>query len=139
MTRTVEPGTVGLIATAGTIDETGTLIAGTLSGNSTGATTLTGATPTTNQVATIGIAFTAAGFTLNDGTGRCRSPALSGTAAPLGDIDRRHRVALSIAGTVTASAVSLTGANVAITGQVTDGGAGTTTGRPDRRDRRHDQ
>ena len=36
-------GTVGLIATGGTIGETGTLIAGTLSGGSTGTTMLTGA------------------------------------------------------------------------------------------------
>ena len=59
-------GTILLIATGGTIDETGTLIAGTLSGHSTAATTLTGVTATTNRVATLGT-FTAAGFTLNDG------------------------------------------------------------------------
>ena len=43
-------GTTSLVATGGTISETGTLIAGTLSGSSTGATSLTGATTTTNQV-----------------------------------------------------------------------------------------
>ena len=59
-------GTVQLVATNGTISETGTLIAGTLFGSATGTTSLIGATPTTNQVAVIGN-FAAAGFTLNDG------------------------------------------------------------------------
>src|SRR6202022_1063647 len=59
-------GTVSLIATAGTINEAGTVIAGTLSGGSTGSTTLSGSTPATNQIATLGN-FSAAGFTLNDG------------------------------------------------------------------------
>ena len=47
-------GTVALIATLGTIGETGTLIAGTLTGSSTGGTSLTGATATTNKVAVLG-------------------------------------------------------------------------------------
>ena len=47
-------GTVGLFATGGTISETGTLIAGTLTGSSTGAATLAGATPGTNLVTSLG-------------------------------------------------------------------------------------
>src|ERR1019366_8049727 len=73
-------GTVGFIATAGTIDETGTLIAATLSGNSAAATTLTGATAITNQVATLGT-FTAAGFTLKDGESVTVAGAVNGGIA----------------------------------------------------------
>ncbi len=55
-------GTVLLGATVTTINESGTLIAGTLSGTSVGAANLTG----TNRIATLG-AFNASNFTLNDG------------------------------------------------------------------------
>jgi filamentous hemagglutinin family protein len=55
-------GTVLLAAKVGTITETGTLIAGTLSGISPGTTTLTG----TNQIAELGT-FTASNFSMNDG------------------------------------------------------------------------
>ena len=55
-------GTVLLGATTGTITETGTLVAGTLTGTSVGAANLTG----TNQVAKLGN-FNASALTLNDG------------------------------------------------------------------------
>ena len=113
-------GTVDLIATDGTINETGTLIAGTLSGNSAGATTLTGATAGANQVAAIA-SFTASGFTLNDGTSLTVAGALNGgTAVTIAD-----SAVLTVGGLITAAAVSLTGASIVITGTVTDGGAGT--------------
>ena len=70
-------GTTSLIATTGTISETGTLIAGTLSGSSGGTTSLTGATSTTNQIASLGT-FTAQGFTLADGIGLTVSGAVNG-------------------------------------------------------------
>ncbi len=113
-------GSVGLIATSGTISQTGTLVAGTLSGNSTGATSLTGATATTNQVAVLG-GFTAAGFTLNDGKSLTVAGSLSGGAvAAITD-----SAMLTIDGAISAAAVSLTGASVTIAGLVTDGGTGT--------------
>jgi filamentous hemagglutinin family protein len=113
-------GTVSLIATAGTINETGTLIAGTLSGNSTGATTLSGATTITNQVSTVGT-FTAAGFSLNDGENLTIAGVLNGgTAATIVD-----SALMNVVGTVGATAISLTAANIAIPGLVTDGGSGT--------------
>ena len=113
-------GTVNLIATAGTIDETGTLIVGALTGSSTGATTLTGATATTNQVATLGN-FTAAGFSLNDGKALSVTGNVNG-GATLAIVDS---ALLTVSGSVTATAISLKGANIALTGTVTDGGAGT--------------
>jgi len=110
-------GTVTLTATGGPIDEaTGTLIAGTLSGSSTGAATLTGAS---NSIATLG-GFTAAGFSLNDGGSLLVSGVVNGgTSATIAD-----SASLSITGTVSATAVSLTGANIADTGLVTDAGRG---------------
>ncbi len=49
-------GTVNLVANNGTISETGTLIAGVLTGTAAGVADLLGAGPSTNQVATIGLA-----------------------------------------------------------------------------------
>jgi filamentous hemagglutinin family protein len=113
-------GTVSLNATGGTITETGTLIAGTLSGSSTGATTLSGAGPTVNQVTTLGN-FTAAGFTLNDGKSLSVAGMVSGgTSAAIVDSGP-----LLIGGTVTADAIGLTGANIAIPGAVTSVAPGT--------------
>ncbi len=113
-------GTVQLVATNGTISETGTLIAGTLSGSSTGATTLTGATPTANQVVAIGN-FTAAGFTLNDGLSLSVNGLLNG--GPFVTIFDSGPI--SVIGAIEAASISLTGANISIPGLLTDGGAGT--------------
>ena len=112
-------GTVSLVS-GGTIGETGTLIAGTLTGSSGGATSLTGATPATNQVAVLG-EFPAAGFTLNDGESLVVSGIVSGgSGATIADLG-----SLTIGGTIGATAVSLTATGIAISGEVTDGGAGT--------------
>ena len=76
-------GTVSLTATAGTIGETGTVIAGTLSGGSgRSATTLNGASATANQIATLG-SFAAAGFSLRNG----KNLTVSGTIAGGATID----------------------------------------------------
>jgi filamentous hemagglutinin family protein len=70
-------GVVALIANAGTISETGTLIAGKLEGTATGVADLLGSGPSVNQVATIGVSiiavpgffgFSASSFALRDGS-----------------------------------------------------------------------
>ncbi|HUB16032.1 MAG TPA: S-layer family protein, partial [Acetobacteraceae bacterium] len=60
-------GATSLTATNGDIGEVGTLIAGTLSGSATGAASLTGATPTVNQIADLAN-FSATNLTLDDGS-----------------------------------------------------------------------
>ncbi len=112
-------GTVNLIADGGTINETGTLISGTLSGSSVGSTSLTGTTPTTNRIASIAN-FSAAGFTLNDGT----NLAVNGTLAGGPNASVADSNSLTIGGTVTATGVSLTAGSIAIPGVITDGGSG---------------
>ena len=113
-------GTTSLVATAGTISETGTLLAGTLSGSATGAVSLTG----TNQVGALGN-FTASGLTLSD------QPDLSVTGAVNGGASATllDAGALTVAsgGTVSATAVDLVATNITIPGVVTDGGSGTVT------------
>ena len=91
-------GTTSLIATKGSIGETGTLIAGTLSGSAASNAILAGA----NRVGTLA-SFTAASFTLNDTT------------------------PLIVAGTLSAPAIALTATSIALPGTVSDGGAGTTS------------
>ena len=109
-------GTVSLIASGGTISESGSVIAGTLSGSSTGATSLTGS----NTIATLGT-FTASGFTLNDSAALTVSGVVNGgTSASITDT-----ALLTIQGTVSATAIALKGSSVAISGLVTDGGSGT--------------
>ena len=115
-------GTTTLVATAGSITETGALVAGTLSGSSTGATSLAGASAAANQIATLG-SFTASGFTLDDGLALTVNGPLHGGASA-GIVDAGL---LSVPGSVSATAISLSGANLAIGGTVTDGGSGTTT------------
>ncbi len=111
-------GTTSLVANAGTISETGTLVAGTLSGSATDAASLTGA----NQIGTLGN-FTASGLTLSDQTDlRVTGAVDGGASATLLDAG-----ALTIAsgGTVSATAVDLVATNITIPGVVTDGGSGT--------------
>ena len=117
-------GTISLIATTGTISETGTLIAGTLSGSSAGTTSLSGATSTTNQIASLGT-FTASGFTLDDGIGLTVSGAVNG--GPSATVQDTGTLTVASGGSVTASAVSLTANDIAIAGLVSDGGGGTTS------------
>ena len=113
-------GTVNLIANGGGIAETGSLIAGTLTGNATGAATLTG----TNAVATLGN-FSAAGFTLSDGRALTVGGSVGvqgGSSATIADIGT-----LTVASGISAAAIGLTAAAIAIPGLVTDGGAGRVT------------
>ncbi len=71
-------GTTTLTATTGGIAESGTLIAGTLTGSAAGAVGLIGATPGSNQVATLD-GFTAPAFTLDDGSNLLVSSVLNAT------------------------------------------------------------
>ena len=112
-------GTTSLIATAGTIGETGTLIAGTLSGSSAGATNLTGETPTTNQVAALGN-FGAAIFNLNDGISLTIGGSVNG--GPLAGI--LDNGVLTVGGTLAATNIGLNAFGLAIPGTVSDGGSG---------------
>ena len=117
-------GTTSLIANAGTIDETGTLIAGTLSGSAAAAATLTGTTTTINRVARIAN-FTASGFTLDDGSSLDVTGALAG--GPSATLLDTGTLTIAAGATVTAAAIGLTAGNIAIPGLVTDGGAGITS------------
>ena len=121
-------GTTSLIANAGTISETGTLIAGTLIGSATSGTasqavSLIGA----NSIGTLA-GFTASDFTLDDGTSlTVTGPLVAGTSATIVDTG-----ALLVSGTIappsgsTAIAVGLTAPTIDISGLVSDGGGGTT-------------
>jgi hypothetical protein len=118
-------GGTSLIATNGMIGETGTLVAGTLTGRSTGTTSLTGATTTTNAIASVG-SFTSTAFTLNDGTAlTVAGPVNAGSSATIFDAQ-----ALTVNGSLSSSSViGLTGSLIAITNaaSVSDGGAGNTS------------
>jgi filamentous hemagglutinin family protein len=61
-------GTTNLVATSGAINETGTLIAGTLTGSAATTANLSGSGTSPNRIATLGN-FSANGFTLTDGIG----------------------------------------------------------------------
>ena len=122
-------GTTNLIANAGTIGETGALIAGTLSGSATSgvvpqAVNLIGA----NSIGTLA-AFTASDFTLDDGISLAvTGPLIAGTSATIVDTG-----SLQVSGTIeppsgsAAIAVGLTATTIDISGLVSDGGAGTTS------------
>ena len=123
-------GTTSLVSNAGTINETGTLIAGTLSGSAANGTLaaladLTGANGTVNQIGTLG-AFTAGSFVLNDGTGLTVSgPLTAATSATIVDVGT-----LLVSGTIAPSAgsviaVGLTAGALDIAGLVSDSGTGT--------------
>jgi filamentous hemagglutinin family protein len=86
-------GTVNLVANTGTINETGTLIAGILSGTAVGVADLLGAGSSVNQVATLGSPaifgelqipgrnFTASSFALRDGVGLTVAGTVTATSA----------------------------------------------------------
>ena len=121
-------GTTSLVANAGTISESDTLIAGTLSGSATNGDALQAASLLghNNQIATLG-SFTASDFTLHDGPGlTVTGPLIAGKSATIVDTG-----ALLVSGTIapppgtSAIAVSLTAATIDIPGSVSDGGAGT--------------
>ena len=123
-------GTTSLVANAGTIGESGTLIAGMLSGSATNgdvlqAVRLLGAS---NQIPTLG-SFAASDFMLDDGPSLIvTGPLVAGKSAAIVDAG-----ALLVSGTISpppgtsAIAVGLTAATIDIPGSVSDGGAGTTS------------
>ncbi len=116
-------GTTNIVANTGSIDDTGTLIAGTLSGSAVAAADLVGGSTTANQVATLGN-FAAASFDLTDSTSLTINGAVTaGTNATITDIGT---LTLASGGSFTASAIGLTAGNIVIAGLLSDGGAGTT-------------
>ncbi len=108
-------GTIDISAGAGGFVETGTLVAGTLTGESSGTTDLTGA----NTVATIRDYFSQ-GFTMND-TGNLSVTGNYGlfgaTSATIDDAGT-----LTVVASVSANAVALTANAIGITGLITNGG-----------------
>ena len=112
-------GAIDLIANGGFINETGTLIAATLSGSATGAADLAGANATTNQIQNLA-SFSANGFVLDDGTDLTINTLGGGISATVLDSG-----SLSVGGIVAASTISLTAGTIAIPGEVTAGTLGT--------------
>ena len=110
-------GTTSLVATSGTISVPGTLTSGTLSGSATTSAILLGATPTTNQIATLSDFSASSGFTLDDGT----SLTVNNTVAGGASATIRDKGALAINGTLTAMAVSLAADSITIPGLVNGG------------------
>ncbi|HUN40417.1 MAG TPA: filamentous hemagglutinin N-terminal domain-containing protein [Acetobacteraceae bacterium] len=114
-------GTIELAGTSGPIIETGTLIAGTLSGTSAAIADLAGATVDTNQILNIG-SFGSSGLVLNDGT------ALTASA-----VNGNSSVSIDVAGTLTVTtllsgnAIDLAATSIDIPGTVTAGTTGTVT------------
>ncbi|MEJ0046315.1 MAG: hypothetical protein WDN04_09445 [Rhodospirillales bacterium] len=99
-----------LTLTAGTIDETGTIITSLLTGSTTGSAALIGS----NQIAALGD-FSAAGFTLND----TPDLAVTGTVDGGASVTITDAGALTVPGSITGSTTSLTGASIGIGGTVT--------------------
>ena len=93
------PGTVTLVASNGVINESGTLIAGTLSGSSSGMTDLAGTTPTTNQIVNLSN-FSASILTVDDGASLA---VIGGVAATTGSVDITTAGALSNSSSITAN------------------------------------
>jgi len=112
-------GTTSLIATDGFINEPGTLISGTLSGNASLFASLTG----TNMIGTLG-AFSASGFMLDDSVPLMVTGAVAG--GPYALIDDTGQL-LTVAGTgsVGADAIDLAAGSIEIDGLLSD--SGTTT------------
>ncbi len=115
--------TLNLTTNSGTISETGTVFAGTLTGGSMGMTTLSGATTIANQIGTLGD-FSAAGFILVSGRDLIVAGTLTAGATAVIAAGETVSVPGSIVSTHT---VSISGGTLNISGLVTDGGAGTTT------------
>ncbi len=113
-------GTVSVIANGGSITETGTLIAGTLSGSSTGATSLTGTIATANQVATL-TNFTAASFILNNGHALGITGTLSGNPGAITIIETG---VLNVSGLISGQG----GVTIASNGAMAIGGTVTSPG-----------
>jgi filamentous hemagglutinin family protein len=108
-------GSVSLIATAGGIAETGTLVSGNLSGSATGPVALTGS----NDVGSLN-SFTSDGFTLIDTGDLSTGNVAAGSGATITDAGT-----ITVNGNLSGTAVSLEAASIQIYGVITDGGAGT--------------
>jgi len=121
-------GPVSLIATTGSISDTGTLIAGTLTGSAAAGANLAGfvnSTTFANQVGTLGNFNVGApdSFVLNSDTALTVAGTVSGGSSVAIDSSQ----SLGITGSViSTNLISLTGSAIGITGYVSDGGSGTT-------------
>ncbi|MEJ0046317.1 MAG: hypothetical protein WDN04_09455 [Rhodospirillales bacterium] len=104
------PTQLALTATAGAIDEDGTIITALLTGSATGSTALIG----TNQIAALGN-FSAAGFALND----TPNLAVTGTVDGGASVAITDAAPLSVSGSIAGTTTSLTGASISIGGTVT--------------------
>ena len=120
---TVSGSSVALFGTVGAISETGTLIAGTLTGSAATSASFTGATATTNAVGIVNNFTAGAGFTLNDGIALTVNNTLAGGSS----VAILDNGALSINGSLSATSVGLTADSVSIPGSV-NGGTVTLTG-----------
>jgi filamentous hemagglutinin family protein len=113
----IDGATVSLVGTTGSVGETGTLIAGTLSGSAASGANFSGATATTNRVGFLNGFSAGAGFTLNDGIALTETNTVSG--GPSATI--LDNGALAINGSLTATAINLTANSIAIPGNVSGG------------------
>ncbi|MGH7044723.1 MAG: beta strand repeat-containing protein, partial [Acetobacteraceae bacterium] len=109
-----------LTATGGAIGETGVLDVGTLSGSSTGATSLTG----TNTIAALGN-FSAAGFTMADGAPLTVIGSVTGGSLAM--LDDTAGLTVGATGQVNGTAVSLAGSSLTLVGVISAGGGTGTT------------
>jgi filamentous hemagglutinin family protein len=102
-------GAIDLVATVGAIDESGTLVAGTLTGSAIGAVNLTDASPYSNRVARLGN-FTASSLALNDGTNLLLAGLLNAGAivirAPGAQISLGNGATIETGGTASLQAAS---------------------------------
>jgi len=114
-------GTTRLVATTGTIGESGTLIAGTLSGSAAGVADLAGAAAGSNQVAALGN-FSAQRLGLSDGS----ALAINGSVTGGPSTAIASTGSLTVNGSVSGTALTLSAATIAIPGTASDGGSGTT-------------
>ncbi|MEJ0046318.1 MAG: hypothetical protein WDN04_09460 [Rhodospirillales bacterium] len=104
------PTHLTLAATAGTIDENGTIVTALLTGSATGSASLLGL----NQIAALGN-FTSAGFSLKD----TPNLAVTGTVDGGATVTITDTGALSVPGSITGGTTNLTGASIGIGGTVT--------------------
>eukprot|EP01042_Synura_sphagnicola_P029908 gene29908-38544_t len=113
-------GTVTLTSSGNIVESAGTLTAGTLTGSATGSATLTG----TNLVSTLGN-FTAAGFTMKDGTALNVTGLVNGTTAATIDTGA-NGLTVAAGGEVQGTGtVLLKSGLMTINGRVDDGAIGT--------------
>ena len=109
----VNGGTVSLSGTVGAVDETGTLIAGTLTGSAATSANLTGVVGA-NQIGTVDGFTAGTGFSLDDSIALTETNTLAGGSG----VAILDSGALTINGLVTATAVGLTADSINIPGTV---------------------